>query len=462
MTVMHREREGSLAQGTAQAEVVDVPAFIGDCAFGRFHILIMLLCAAALFVDGFDVQAIGFAAPDITREWRLAPGAFGSVFAAGVIGLMVGALIFSPLADRLGRRPILIVSLLFAAVGTLLTALASSVSGLLLVRFLAGLGLGGAMPISIALIAEYSPSALRTRMVVIGFSGYPLGSAFAGFVAATLVPAFGWQSLFYFGCGLAVVGAILLATALPESLKVLTLKGDKPARIAEILNRLDPTAKFGEATKFISHEEKSSGSSVLSLFREGRPPVTILLWILFLVTLLDLFLISHWLPTMIGNAGLAGQTAAIATSFFQIGGLVGSLMFGWLIDKLGVYRVMSAGYVLAAGFIAAIGFASGAAWTLVAVVFGAGFCVVGGQISLNALAARFYPTHMRSTGVGWALGIGRIGSFAGPVIGGIFLARQWSTTEIFLTAAIPALVGAGAIGCLAMLHHRASDAGVAS
>ena len=187
-----------MSNANARSTSVDIPAVIGGQPFGRFHLRVTLLCAAALFIDGFDVQAIGYAAPSLSQEWHLAPGALGPVFGAGVLGLMLGALIFSPLADRRGRRPILILCMLLAAAGTVLTTTATSMTSLAVIRLFAGLGLGGAMPISIALISEYSPNALRARMVVIGFCGYPLGSACAGLVAAAFVHSFGWQSLFYF------------------------------------------------------------------------------------------------------------------------------------------------------------------------------------------------------------------------------------------------------------------------
>ncbi|WP_052457600.1 MFS transporter [Streptomyces sp. AcH 505] len=457
MAITPIEKEFALSRSDVRRSSVDVPLIIGRQPFGPFHVRVTLLCAAALFIDGFDVQAIGYAAPRLSEDWHLAPGALGGVFGAGVLGLMIGALIFSPLADRRGRRPILILCVLLSAVGTLMTTAATSMTGLAAVRFVTGLGLGGAMPISIALISEYSPDNLRARMIVVGFCGYPLGSACAGLVAATFVHSFGWQSLFYFGGALSLLVAPLLVIALPESLRILTLKGGKSRQIRRILHQLDPAHRFDETAEFITHEEKSPGFSVLYLFRGGRLPATLLLWIVFLASLLDLFLINNWLPTMIRSAGLPLQTAAIATAFFQIGGIVGALTFGWLIDRFGVYRVMSMGNVLAAIFISSIGLVSGVVWALIPFVFCAGFCVVGGQISLNALASRFYPTHMRSTGVGWALGMGRIGSFAGPVIGGYLLSRQWGTAAILFSAAIPALAGAAAVVCLSLFHHLTSQ-----
>lgn len=217
------------------------------------------------------------------------------------------------------------------------------------------------------------------------------------------------------------------------------------------------TALWGSVDLLVANagilRDKSFAKMEPDDFRTG----SLLLWIVFLASLLDLFLINNWLPTMIRSAGLPLQTAAIATAFFQIGGIVGALTFGWLIDRFGVYRVMSMGNVLAAIFISSIGLVSGVVWALIPFVFCAGFCVVGGQISLNALASRFYPTHMRSTGVGWALGMGRIGSFAGPVIGGYLLSRQWGTAAILFSAAIPALAGAAAVVCLSLFHHLTSQ-----
>jgi MFS transporter, AAHS family, 4-hydroxybenzoate transporter len=448
--------ENALIPETDFVTPVDIPALIDRQTFGRFHLQVLLLCAATLFIDGFDVQSIAYVGPSVSKDWHLGPGALGPVFGAGVLGLMLGALVFGPLADRVGRRTVLISCVLLFGAGTLATAAAASMQGLLVIRFVAGLGLGGAMPTAIALVAEYSPSRLRARMVVVAFCGYSVGSASGGVVAANLIPAFGWHAVFYFGGFLTLLIAPILLVALPESLRVLSIMGGESERIVRILRRMNPELQFGEATCFVNHEEKLGGFPVLHLFREGRAPATILLWIIFFANLLDLFLMSHWLPTIINDVGFSLQTAVIATSLLQIGGTIGGLALGWLMDRLGAYRVLSIGYVTAAIFIVGIGLVGSSVWTLMVSVLGAGFCIMGGQIALNALAATFYPTPMRSTGLGWALGIGRVGSFVGPVAGGVMLSLQWSTLTIFLLGAIPALVAAGAVAGLARFRHLTS------
>jgi MFS transporter, AAHS family, 4-hydroxybenzoate transporter len=423
---------------------VDVAGLIDQRPISPFQMRVVALCACVVFMDGFDTQAIGYVAPTLGKVWKLKAGALGPIFGAGLFGLMLGALIAGPIADRVGRRSVIVLSTLAFGLCSLLTVTADSLTSLMLWRLATGLGLGGAMPNAIALTSEYSPRRSRATLVMIMFCGFSLGSALGGMFAARLIPSFGWTAIFWLGGILPIALSLVLVLALPESPRLLALRGGEDRRIRTILAHIAPTLSFAAATRFVAREERLHGFTVPHLFGDGRALGTALLWIMFFMNLLDLYFLANWLPTVIHDAGVAVETAVIVTTLLQIGGVAGAVSLGWLIDRRSPFHVLSAAYLVAGLLIAAIGWAGGSLALLVPAVFGAGFCIVGAQIGANALAAAFYPTAIRSTGVGWALGIGRIGSIIGPVVGGIVLSLQWQTMSLFAIGALPALCAAAA------------------
>ena len=230
-------------------------------------------------------------------------------------------------------------------------------------------------------------------------------------------------------------------------------RGTEDRRIRGILGRINPALAFDNRAQFVAPEEHPGGFTVQHLFSEGRAPATLLLWVMFFMNLLDLYFLANWLPTVINNAGISERLAVITTALLQVGGVVGTLTLARLIDQYGPYRVLAAAYFIAGLFIAAIGSAGSSIGLIIPAVFGAGFCVVGAQIGANALAATYYPTFIRSTGVGWALGIGRIGSIIGPVLGGIMLALQWHIPTIFVAGAVPVFLAACAVFAMGRLRR---------
>ena len=431
-------------------DAIDVAKFIDRQPVGGFQIKLLLTCAAVLFLDGFDTQAIGYVAPALAREWGLSKAALGPVFSAGLFGLMIGALVFGPLADRIGRRKIIIFSTLAFGLGTLATAFVSDVNTLLAIRFLTGLGLGGAMPNAVAMTSEFSPHRRRATMVMIMFCGFSIGAALGGLLAAALIPQFGWRSVFVVGGVAPVLLVPIVAWRLPESVRFLALTGQANARVAELLGQIDPKAAFAPATQFIVHEPRLVGMPVRHLFREGRALPTVLLWVVFFMSLLDLYFLSNWLPTVLNDLGASVSSAAVIGSMLQVGGVVGTFALGSIIDRFS-FRALAVVYFAAVFAVGAIGqLGHSVAWVTMA-IFAAGFCIVGGQIAANALAATFYPTSVRATGVGWALGIGRVGSIIGPLVGGALLTAKWSTESVFLAAATAALCAALAAFSLSRL-----------
>jgi len=432
------------------ASSLDVAAFIDAQPIGAFQVKLLLTCATVLFLDGFDTTAIGYVAPALAKEWNIGKSALGPVFSAGLFGLMIGALFFGPLADRIGRKKIIILSTLAFGVGTLITAFVNDVNTLLAIRFLTGLGLGGAMPNTIALTSEFSPHRRRATMVMVMFVGFSIGAALGGLLAAALIPPFGWRSVFVVGGAAPLVLVPILILRLPESVRFLALAGHAHARVAQLLAFVNPKAVFAQGTRFVVGEPALSGLPVRHLFQGGRTVPTLLLWVVFFMSLLDIYFLSNWLPTVLNDLGASIAEAAAIGSMLQVGGVVGTFALGSIIDRFS-FRALALVYFIAVFAVGAIGQLGHSAVLVTIAIFAAGFCIVGGQIAANALAAGFYPTSVRATGVGWALGVGRIGSIVGPLVGGVLLSLKWSAGEVFVAAAGAALCAAVAAFSLSRL-----------
>ena len=414
----------------------------------------LVLCGLAVALDGFNTQVMGYLAPAITRDWHLGHEAMSPVFASGLIGLMIGALTFGPIADRFGRKRIIIACTAFFGALSLAAAAAHSLNELIALRFIGGLGLGGVMPNAIALTSEFSPHRSRGTMVMVMFCGFPIGATIGGFAAAPIIPAYGWRGVLVLGGILPILLLPVLVWMLPESIRHLVLQGNKGAEVCGLLARMNRSFAFPSDTTFVIREERAPGLAIGHLFRHGRALATILLWIIFFSSLLDLFLLANWLPTVFHDAGISMSLSVIATALFQGGGVIGALAMTQVVDRIGAHRVLSAVYFIGAIFIVLLG-PLHSIIAIMACTFGAGVGIVGGQTGANVVAALAYPTYIRSTGVGWAIGIGRIGSVVGPVIGGIMLSRHWPLSTIFLAAAIPALCSSAAIYLMGRTQDRA-------
>jgi AAHS family 4-hydroxybenzoate transporter-like MFS transporter len=422
---------------------VSVHDFIDARPFGPLQIRVVALCAMVVFMDGFDTQAIGYVAPAIVRSWQVDRSVLGPVFAAGLVGLMMGALGFGPVADRFGRKPVLVGCTLWFGVLTLMTAAAWSIESLLVLRWLTGFGLGGAMPNAIALTTEYTPPRIRATTVMVMFCGFSLGAAFGGIAAAGLIDEFGWRSVFVVGGIAPCVAFLPLLLFLPESIRFLALSG-RHQELARIVRKIDPAMAWGDGAAFSAEPRRSGHFPVRQLFMAGRAPLTLLLWVVFFMSLLDLFFISNWLPTVVHDSGVSLDRAVVITAMFQVGGVVGTFFLGRLFDRFSPFRALAVTYLGASVLILLIGTAGTSFPLLLVTVCAAGFCVIGGQTGANALTANAYPTSIRSTAVGWALGIGRIGSIVGPIVGGVLLSLGWEAKPLFRVAALPVLVAASA------------------
>lgn len=412
---------------------------------GALLCLVIGLCMLCTFIDGFDIQAMSYVAPSIIKEWGIAKTQLGQVFGASLVGMAIGALVFGSLADRAGRRPILIGAMLFLALFVYLTARADSVQELLALRFATGLCMGAVIPNAVALAGEFSPARMRVTLMMIASSGLVLGGAIGGVIAAALIPAFGWRSVFLAGAALPLLTVLLMLAALPESLQFLAMRKHGEEKMGAVLRRIDPALDIGAHIEFVMPERKMNGMPFMHLFRDAHGLGTVLLWAVNFMNLMSAYFLANWLPVIMNEAGHSTTQAVLAGAVLWIGGFVGNLFLGWFVDRRGFGLTLALTFVVAAVAIALIGQIAGSLQVAFIVIAIVGFCILGGQNAVNALAAVYYPTAMRSTGMGWALGIGRLGSILGPVVGGELLSLRWSSSSLFAAAAVPSVLSLFAV-----------------
>ncbi len=434
---------------------VDVISRVDEAPLGPLQVLVVILCGFIAMLDGFDVQSIAFVAPVLIEDWDIAAGAFGPIFGAGLFGLMVGQLIFGPLSDRYGRRPIILFCTLWFGSLTLATAFASSWNVLLALRFFTGIGLGGAMPNIIALTSEFSPAKHRATLVTVMFAGFPLGAAIGGLISSQMIPALGWQSVFYLGGSVPLLLLILLFFLLPESAQQLARSGADPSRIRKLLVRVNPGSPPAEGSRFTIAEKPVEGFSLIALLRRGLATRTLLLWLLYFMSLLMVYFLMSWLPSILSQSGMPLDQAIIGAVALHIGGAIGGVLLGWLCDRHNPFIVLASGFLVAGGCIAMVGLTVGIPAFLMALVFTAGFTVVGGLTATLPIATGIYSSSVRASGVGAALAVGRIGSIVGPVAGGYLISTQWPLSAMFGVAALPAIVACLTILALMLVVARA-------
>jgi len=439
------------------AKTVDVAEIIGSQPFNAFHARIIALCLCVQFLDGFDTQALAYAAPALREAWNLTPQGLGSVAGFGAFGTGIGSVLLSPLADVWGRKKIMIAAVTLFGLLTLCTVLVNSVEELLILRPLTGFGLGAALPLTFVIANEFAPKRIRARMIAAMACGFAIGAASGGLLQAEMRPFFGWQGIFVVG-GIIPLGlAAVLAWMLPESVRFLTSRGAHPKMIANTLKQIDPTLDISEDTKFVlPAEPKKEGFRPAHLFKEGRAATTLLLWIVFLVSLASLNTLNNLLPFALNMAGLPEGQAVRVTTLFQFGGIAGVLSLGVLADRFGYHKVLIVAFAALALCVAATGSVGGYLVALALVVAGTGFFLVGANNTLNAFATTLYPTDVRSTGVSWASSFGRFVGGFGPIAGG-FLLGGLPLNLVFVIFAIPAVCGAFGVLALSRTVGAASS-----
>lgn len=411
---------------------------------GGLQIRVAALCSLVQICDGYDINSIGVSVPSLTHAWSLPPQAFVQAFLWSSIGILVGALSAGPIGDRVGRRPLLIASLTIFGLASLGSAFSGSLLMMTVLRFFTGIGIGGAFPGAASLTGDYAPHRRRALMIMASFTGAPVGGFLCGQIAGVLLPSFGWPSIFLVGGVVPLLMVVALALWLPELPRFLAAKADPSPREAALLRQLAIAPGQGAAERL----NVADGNPIAMLFGPGYALQTVLVWIIFFCSLLNLFLLINWMPEVLHLTGMTPASAARATSFRELGGMVAVLYLGVLIDRFGAERALAWHYAAGILFIAVIALVALPYLLLVLVIFFTGMTVIGSQTGANAACGKLYPARMRTSGLGWALGVGRLGAIAAAPLGGYLLSLGVAPTHIFLSACGVALVAAVATGLL--------------
>ncbi len=424
---------------------VDVQTFLNEHRFSGFQWAIFALCFLIVLLDGFDTAAIGFIAPSLLHEWGVQKKDLGPVLSAALFGLAAGALSSGPLADRLGRKKLLVAAVAVFGVACLASSFARTLDQLTALRFATGLGLGAAMPNAVTLMSEYCPDRLRATLTNAMFCGFPLGAAFGGFLAAWMIPQFGWRSVLVAGGAAPLALALAMLLVLPESVRFMVARRQPVERVRAVLARISASA--AQATRFVLTESRPSiaGKTGVALVLSRQYVVgSVMLWAAYFMGLVIFYALINWMPILFKDAGVDARSATLISALFPLGGC-GAVLFGWLMDRFDADRIIALGFLATAGLIWLIGQAAGNVGLLVVVVFVGGAVMNTAQSSLPALAAAFYPTEGRATGVSWMLGFGRFGGIAGSFLVAELSRRQFTFTEIFTVVAVPGLLAAVAL-----------------
>ncbi len=420
---------------------------------GGLQIRVVAICTLIQMCDGYDIGAIGWSVPSLTHAWNLPPAAFTMAFAFSNIGIMAGALIAGPLGDRFGRRPLLLASILIFGLASLLTATVSGIGMLAVYRFFTGLGIAGTFAGTVALTGDYAPRHRRATLIMICFTGAPLGGFVGGQIVAFLLHlGFAWPVIFVLGGVFPLVLLVVMLALLPESPRFLARKPNLAPRQAALLARLDIAAGTTEGV------DVAAGNPVGMLFGKGYAVKTVLLWIIFFCSLLNLYLFGFWLPEVLHLIGLTPASAVFASSFRDFGAILAVVYLGAAIDRFGPQRALAVHYAVGAVFIALIALVALPYAILLATIFFSGMTIIGSQTGANAACGVLYPARMRASGIGWALGIGRLGGIVAPILGGYLLRSGWAPPHIFLCACAFAIVAAAATAMLGSGRTAAGEA----
>jgi MFS transporter, AAHS family, 4-hydroxybenzoate transporter len=435
---------------------LDVNDLIDGQSVQRSTIIFLVIATLAMIGDGFDIAVIGYVAPELVKHWHVEPAQLAPVLTAGLLGMLVGAPLLGYVGDRLGRKKAILIGLCIYGALTMLTMAAGSLNQFVVLRFLTGIGLGGMIPNILALTAEVAPKRLRGKFTIIVLFGVPAGLALPGWVAALLVPHYGWPVLLLVGGLLPLIITLFALFLLPESLKFLVQRGGRDDEVRRLAGALRPDVSIDAQTRFTVTTRgvvTAGGGSPTKLFAAGLALITPALWIALAANQMANFFTISWLPTLLQSAGQSTSQAGISASMFSIGGLAGGVVFTFVIDRFGVLPIV-AFFILGAPLIALIGIPDVPLSFIGAIIAGAGFCVTGNNFGLNAAMVMIYPTPIRAIGAGWAQAVGRIGSLAAPIIGGVLLGMHLSTRELFFAPASALVIGAIASGILAILCVR--------
>jgi AAHS family 4-hydroxybenzoate transporter-like MFS transporter len=438
----------------ASSAQLNVDELVDGQKFRRFNLNLLIWSFLAMFADGFEISALGIAAPHMVRDWGVGAASMGPMMGASLLGILVGAPLFGFLGDRYGRRLVILLGCFLFGITTLAVVVAENIEQITALRVLTGIGMGGLMPNAIALNSELSPRHLRAKLVILMFMGVTLGGAVPGFVGAWLVPAYGWKILFLIGGIFPLIVCAGLLIYLPESVKFLATRPGRESELLRILRRMRPDLALGDGTSFVRPPVSQAGQgSIAPLFSGGLAAITLLLWLCFATTLMANYFLNSWMAVLFEAKGISPEAAAMTTTAYHLGAAFGGLAMSMLLDRWGFLAVTGM-LAVAAPALLSIGLPNLPPALLALLVGLAGFCVLGAQFGSNAAAGIIYPTAYRSKGVGLAFAVGRIGSVLGPIIGAILIGLELPIMVLLLAIAGPILLGAFAAFLLGRLSHR--------
>jgi len=429
---------------------VDVNALISRRSLGGLQKLVLFFGFCIITLEGFDLTAMGFIIPALRQQWNITSNDLGPALSAAQIGLVLGAISAGPIADRLGRKLVLLTSMAIFGAATLLTATANDLFSLVLFRFLVGVGTGSVVPITATLVSEYVPERMRSLSVAFMICGVSFSATCAGFLSAWMIPRFGWQSVLVLGGLMPLLMIPALALLLPESVRFLVASRASQSRIRAIIDRLAP-GETPEGSVFVAPAEPVATGATKLVFSAPYWFGGLMLGIAYFAALFASNILSHWLPSVIKDAGYSLSFAAVIGAVYHLGGVVGSLVLGWTMDRRQQPRVPPIAYLASAALFLAFGLAMHSASLLLVQSFVLGFCLIGAISCVNALPTAFYPTKARATGSCWMHGAGRCGAFVSIFSGAEMLTMGWGASSIFFVLAAPAL--AAGLALLAKERH---------
>ncbi|HAB01948.1 MAG TPA: aromatic acid/H+ symport family MFS transporter [Pseudomonas sp.] len=441
-------------QAHAVGSNLDVQALINEQPLSRYQWRVVLLCFLIVFLDGLDTAAMGFIAPALSQEWGIDRASLGPVMSAALIGMVFGALGSGPLADRFGRKGVLVGAVLVFGGFSLASAYHSNVDQLLVLRFLTGLGLGAGMPNATTLLSETTPERLKSLLVTSMFCGFNLGMAGGGFISAKLIPAYGWHSLLVIGGVLPLLLAVVLMRWLPESARFLVVRNRGTDKVRRTLSPIAPSLVAQAASFSVPEQKAVAARNVFAVIFSGTFGLgTVLLWLTYFMGLVIVYLLTSWLPTLMRDSGASMEQAAFIGALFQFGGVLSAVAVGWAMDRFNPHKVIGLFYLLAGVFAYAVGQSLGHISVLATLVLVAGMCVNGAQSAMPSLAARFYPTQARATGVSWMLGIGRFGAILGAWSGATLLGLGWNFEQVLTALLVPAALATLGVIIKGLVSH---------
>jgi AAHS family 4-hydroxybenzoate transporter-like MFS transporter len=433
-----------------ETQRIDVRQLVDEQRIGIFNITIVVVSTLLMTCDGYDIFAAAFVAPELVKEWHVAPSALGPFLTASVVGLLFGAPLLGYFGDRFGRKKAIIIGTLFYGGFTLLATPATSLHQLMVLRFVAGLGIGGVIPNVIALNAEFAPKRLRAAFIIITQFGIPAGQALGGMVSGLWVPAHGWRVVFFLGGVVPLLLTLVAYFLLPESIKYLVLQASRVAEVRRIATILRPELPHPEDAQFvIPSSAVTTGISPLKLFSAGLASMTALLWLVQIALQVANFFMISWLPLLLRSAGATRSHTAVSTSLYSIGGMIGGTLMLFLVDRFGAIPIVAM-FALGVPVVVRLGVPGLPTVVVLGAAAGAGFCIISINFGMNAVMGMIYPTAIRSNGVGWTMAVGRIGSLSGSVLGGLLLGMHLSQRQLFLAPAI--FLGIGAVLCALFLR----------